>query len=243
MISIVYWALLRTIVWVASFAPLKRRRVVFCSYGGRGIGSDPGAIVKYLARCYTDLDLVWMVKDFACDVPSGVRKAKIFNQDKSIWGQIVTLFRSAAMFSSAKVVVCDSKSNFFLKNRGALYVQTWHGDLPFKYIEGECIETLGKTHKYISVADSRQTDAILSGSSFMSEIFRNYFWLPKRCRILEKGLPRNDIYFEADRDAGGGVRSFYGIPDSFSVAVYAPTFRDNGDVSVFDSIKFIIPSA
>lgn len=238
MTSAIYWALIRAVVALAGFAPLNKRRVVLCSYGGKGVGSDPGVIAAYLVRQYPDLDIVWMLKDCSCEVPAGVRKAKIFDQTKSVFGQIFTLFKSAAMFSSAKVIVCDSKGNLFRKNKRALYVQTWHGDLPFKFIEGECVGSLGEEHERISSRDSRQTDVMLSGSSFMSEIFRKYFWLPEGCKILEQGLPRNDIYFGASVRERRNVRCHYNIPDSSGVAVYAPTFRDDGDVSVFASIDF-----
>lgn len=238
MISLVYRALLRTIVMIASFVPQHKRRIVFCSYGGKGVGSDPGVIATYLAHRYNDLDIVWMLVNLSSQVPAGIRKAKIVDWSKSIFGQIFTLLRSSAMFSSAQVVVCDSKGNQFRKNKNSLYIQTWHGDLPFKFIEGECVDALGKEHERISAVDSQQTDVVLSGSSFMSEIFRKFFWLPAKCKILEVGLPRDDIYFSPGLEVRKKVCATLEFSAQTHIAVYAPTFRDNGDVGVYNSIDF-----
>ena len=226
------------IVLLAAVTPVRKNRVVFCSYGGRGIGSDPGKIALAMLAHSDGLDLVWMLKDLKTPLPDGLRKCRIYDRSKSIFGQIVALFRSSRMFSSAKVVICDAKDCGFFKHRASLYIQTWHGDMPFKLIEGECTEELESGYLLNSRRDSARTDVILSASSFMSDIFRRFFWLPEDCRIMEFGIPRNDIYFSDGTAARAAVELFFGLEAGVRLAVYAPTFRDDGDTTVFNSLDF-----
>jgi len=230
--------LLDAIVHLASFTPVKKNRIVFCSYGGRGVGGDPGCIARALRRRHPELDIVWMLKDISTNVDEGFRKVRTYNPAISLLKQIHILFHSAATFSSANVIVCDSKFNYFKKHRGSLYIQTWHGDMPFKYIEGECITSLGKEYVRISKRDSKQTDIILSASNMMSNIFRKHFWLPPKSTIIEVGIPRNDIYFQTGRETSEMVRQHFSIPSQYGIAVYAPTFRDDGNMAIYNTLDF-----
>ena len=62
-------------LWCLSLPlPVKRNRVVFCSYYGRGFSDNPKAIAQDLLKCGEDLDLIWLVKDEkeAASLPQGI---------------------------------------------------------------------------------------------------------------------------------------------------------------------------
>ena len=49
-------------------------------------------------------------------------------------------------------------------------------------------------------------------------------------KYLPIGMPRNDLFFHADKveQASEAVRKCYGISKEIGIVLYAPTFRDNG---------------
>ena len=84
---------------VLFFARSRSNRVVFCNYGGRGFGDNPGAIAEALLRYCPKLDLVWLVKDKRTKVPSGIRTVSM----RPLWSQMA--------LTTAKVVVCNTKQH------------------------------------------------------------------------------------------------------------------------------------
>ena len=202
--------------------PIKRNRIVFDNFGGRGFGDNPAYIVEELLKSQQNLDLVWLSKKKDIKLPNGVRCVKSMT------------LQAAYCIMTAKIRVSNVKNSLRChKRKGQHYIQTWHGDLPFKLIEGECEETLSETYLKTSKADSERIDIILSGSSLMTDIYRKAFWLPESCEILECGLPRNDVYFNfSAQDIKALKRDFFG-DEQVNIAIYAPTFRDDGSTAAY----------
>ena len=119
------------------------------------------------------------------------------------------------------------------KRRNQFYLQTWHGDFPLKFIEKEVEGTLSPNYVAASKADSSVTNAIVSGNKQFSKILKESFWLPKECTVLEYGLPRNDIYFK-DNGFRDKLKQKLGISLNEKVLLYAPTFRNNMDMSYYN---------
>ena len=61
--------------------PIDRRKVVFCSYYGKGYSDNPKAVAEALLASKQDLTLVWLLQDRrdAASLPAGIRPA-------SYWG-------------------------------------------------------------------------------------------------------------------------------------------------------------
>ena len=52
-------------------------------------------------------------------------------------------------------------------------------------------------------------------------------------KILEIGMPRNDIFFGQHDAVIKKVKKFYNIPEEKKIVLYAPTFRDNAGPEVY----------
>jgi CDP-glycerol glycerophosphotransferase len=121
--------------------------------------------------------------------------------------------------------LCKKKSQF--------YLQTWHGDFALKYIEKEVEGMLSSDYVSTSKADGAITDAAVSGSESFSQILKESFWLSENCKILEFGVPRNDLYFRG-ADYKDELKNRFGFSPSDKILLYAPTLRDDGSTDCFN---------
>ena len=110
-------------------APIKKRKIVFTSYVGRGYSDNPKAIAEELIKRGTKADMVWLVRDEkeAKTLPKEIRPCRI-NSLKHIWE-----------LSTARVWVDNCRKYDKSKKKNQFYLQTWHG-FPLKRIEGD-VET------------------------------------------------------------------------------------------------------
>lgn len=180
------------------------KKIVFSNFNGRGYGDNPRYIAEEILRQGLKYDLVWLVSDLNEKMPEGIRKVGFYS-------------RSARWeLSTAKVIINNVKSLLpFTKKKSQYYIQTWHGDFPLKYIEAEVEDKLDAEYVRCSKEESKQIDLILSGSRYMSDIYRKSFWYEGE--ILEKGIPRNDVFFKEHSISDKPCRQ----------VLYAPTFRDD----------------
>lgn len=200
---------------VASLWPRRNRLIVLCNYDGRGYGDSLAPIADEILRRKLNCKLAWLVKKYQDDIPSVIRQVKRGRFFEKVW-----LF-------NAKVFICNLKGIPYRKKNGSYYIQVWHGDMPFKYIEAECGKSLSSYYRAMSMADSERTDFVVSGSSVFSEIAREKFWYPSTCKVLEYGNPRKDVLFKSrPEEIATFKRENFGS-DKVRLALYAPTFRSN----------------
>ena len=207
--------------------PVKKDKIVFNNFNGRGYGCNPKYIAQELLRRGLGYDLVWLVADKKTDLPDGIRPVEIYTRQARI------------ELSTAGVIVSNVKNGpYFEKKDKQYYIQTWHGDFALKYIEGEAERSLSPEYLAMTKSDSQRIDLVLSGSIPFSNIVRSSFWYDGE--ILESGLPRNDIFFDKDSDIPGQIRELLDIPRQTKIVLYAPTFRDNGSAFPFPDFIAIL---
>ena len=204
--------------------PVQKNKIVFVNYDFKGYGDNPKYIAEEIVRQSMPYRMVWIVNDDAF-VPSNIKK--VFLRGVKWYYEL----------SSAGIIVTNRKGHlipwWYKKKDKQFLLQTWHGDFPLKYIEKETESTLSESYVKSSMADSAVTNAILSGSKQFTKILRDSFWLPEQCEILEFGLPRNDVYFKGE-ELRNKLRCQYGFSSEDRILLYAPTFRDNDDVSCYN---------
>ena len=81
------------------------------------------------------------------------------------------------------------------------------------------------------MADSKLTNLVLSDGKWTSCFIRRALWY--NGEIMEKGYPRNDIYFKASISDIVETKKKLGIDHKKRIVIYAPTFRDNGEMSCY----------
>ncbi len=194
-------------------APIRKNRVVFSSYYGRGYSDNSKAICEALLKRTGELDLVWLCKDEkeAATLPEGVRAVKYDSP-----ARILAL-------SGARVWVDNCRKYERFKKNGQYYLQTWHG-FPYKRIERDVVESLGGAYYERGARrDSAKIDLLLSNGGFVTETLSRTFWYDGE--IAEWGSPRNDVFFLENADVRAAVRKAFRLPAEQKILLYAPTFR------------------
>ena len=137
-INIFIYGILRDIaVKVFSIMPLKENKIIFDNFAGKGYADNPKYIANELLNRKLDLDLVWLLNDMEQILPVGIRKVK-YNSIKSLYE-----------YATAKVIVDNIRNSHLMKKRnGQIYLQTWHGSKPLKYIEKDAENNLSAKFCY-----------------------------------------------------------------------------------------------
>lgn len=204
------------------FYPIKKNRVVFMNFLGKGPGDSPGAISSYMDRNIDKgLDLVWLVNDVEAGqatmgADSNIRFVKFGSS--AAWRELMT----------ARVWVDDVRNTPRpKKKKNQYYLQTWHGGFSFKYCEEEPGANLDESYLKAIRYDGTITDALTSSDARFSALVKKYFSLPDNVELLENGFPRDDIYYDE-------VAKHRATSDKEGIEIlYAPTFRDDGSTDCY----------
>lgn len=202
--------------------PISRNKIVFMADGGRRFGDNPKYITNELLKrdANNKLDIVWAFRSKKTDLPKGIRQ--VCYESLEYYREIAT----------ARIWVDNNRKSADIKKRkGQLYIQTWHGAAPIKRVESDVIHSLTPTYVSNAKKDSAMADLFISGSRFYSELYRRAFWYDGE--ILEKGLPRQDVFWNSDI-VKHNIRKQFNIPDGVSIVLYAPTFRNSLSPDVYD---------
>lgn len=173
--------------------------------------------------------LIWLL-DKTCDTSDIDKRIEII-QPHTI-RHIIKLYSSEFIINNSR---CKKYEFFLKKKKGQKYIQTWHGAIALKKIEGDAISDLSS--KYIADAknDSKMCDLFLSDSDWFNNIIRTAFWY--KGSILNKGIPRNDIFFDKNKQklSKQNIENTFNIDSSNKLLVlYAPTFRNYNAYSAYN---------
>jgi len=108
-----------------------------------------------------------------------------------------------------------------------IYLNTWHGSMGIKKLNGN------KTWLHRAKRCNKITDYCISNSEFEEKVYHDTFWKDIPC--LKYGHARNDIFFNQNtRDVvRDKVCAFFDIEKKAKIFLYAPTFRDDGNMEWF----------
>ena len=211
--------LVNTINFLLSFLPV-RKKIIFLNFWGRGYGDNPKYIAEEIIHQGLPYDMVWLVYDMSCEMPSKIRKVKYCS------------FKSRIELATARVIISNVKGGLsFRKRQKQYYIQTWHGGFGVKPIEKEMESSLSEQYVRSSKYDSSITDLILSGSEFQTKVIKDAFWYDGE--IFKKGVPRNDVLFNVTEEKVHQLKQKYGIRGAEKIVLYAPTFRDDNSSEAY----------
>lgn len=214
-----FWVQLRRIFYSVLYCNSKivSNKIIFDNFNGKGFGDNPRYIAERLAEIGT-YDIVWLVKDDNIELPGYIRKVE--NNTKAAFYE----------FSTAKIWVDNVRNTIRpFKRKGQIYLQTWHGSFALKRVEGEASNTLAKEYIRYAKNDGKNCDYILADSLVSEQLYREHFWLNSNTKVLQFGLPRNDILFKSEQyaDISKRIKQNFKIPKEDKLILYAPTFRDD----------------
>ena len=203
-----------------NFFKIDEKKIVFDNFNGKGYGCNPKYIAEELIRQNINCDMVWLVEDFAEEMPSQIRKAK--------YGSLKSMYELA----TARLWI-DNVRNYkgIPKREGQFYIQTWHAGLGLKKVEKDIEKSLSPEYVKDAKNDGKITDLMLSNCKFITDLYRKSYWYEGE--VLEEGFPRNDILINIPKHVKEKVYKYFDINDEKSLVIYAPTFRKNLDMDVY----------
>ena len=195
--------------------PIKKNKVIACVSAGRRYDDNQKYILEELYTLRPDVDIVW-VKDprYAYELPEWMRAVK--------WHSWRCLYE----YATAKIWTSNvTEPDYFVKRKGQLYVETWHGGLGIKKVSGDIIgEYAVKWNKTLFLKNaSDMADVYISNSDHLSIIYRRAFKF--HGPIWKCGYPKNDMLVRNNPEDGEQARRELGIPKTNKVLLYAPTWR------------------
>ncbi|MBC1797023.1 glycerophosphotransferase [Listeria booriae] len=201
------------------FLPIQKNKVVVSSYYGRGYSDNPKAIVAELLD--QGLDIVWLVQNGEeKTLPAGVRHVPYGSK------------QALRELATAKIWLDNCRQKFSPpKRRSQIYIQTWHGPYALKKVEKDAEEQLPISYVKRAKKNARKCDYMLSGSAFCDAMYTDTFWF--QGEVLPIGTPRCDVFFQDNAAIHQRVTQFFQTEATARFVTYAPTFRTDGDATVY----------
>ncbi len=196
--------------------------VFFESFYGRNASCNPLAIDRELTRRAPGITRYWSVVDLSVQVPEGAIPVVEGSPD---WWRA----RGAARL----LVVNDWLRRRFVRRRGQVVLQTWHGT-PLKRL---ALHRPGFDPRRMAavVKESWRWNILLAQNPYAARILgKAYAFLTRP--VWVEGYPRNDVLVTGD---GAATRAALGIGADERVILYAPTWRDDRS----EMVDFVDPAA
>lgn len=214
--------IIKTVYAVFRLLPIRKNTVLLFSYYGGQYSGSPKYIGTYLTE-NTNQKVFWafVQPEKYQDVPGKVIR----------YGHLRYYFNLA----TAETIITNFRMpEEFHKRREQIYVQTWHGSCPLKKVEQDAEDSLSAGYIKMAKHDARQTDLMLADSRLGEEVFRSSYWYDGM--IVKSGLPEYDVFFNTDENIAikEKVYRYFNIPKDCHIAIYAPTFRRNQRVDIYN---------
>lgn len=223
------------------FYPIKKGRLLCVCWGGSKYNCNPKAITDEIIRRYKSTLQkkfeIWYAflepNSFVDILPQEIKSVQIGSFE-----YFKILATSQFVISNIRFVGVNWP---FPKRQGQYYIQTMHGPHGVKKVEFAAKETLSKEYIGSAIEDNKRIDLMLSNSEYSTDRCKSAFLYAGK--ILEQGLPRNDIFFSDDNTREiikNKMLSYirlqkrkYKDQINAKFLIYAPTFRDNGRKDVY----------
>lgn len=223
-------AIIVALFYLLRVFPIKKNKVIVTVFNGSRYDDNQKYIMEELHKLIPDLDIVW-VKDpkYEYELPAWIRPVK--------WRSWQWLYE----YATAKIWTNNRcELDYFVKRKGQLYVETWHGGLGIKKVAGDIIGDYAADRKNIRMFKnpSNMADVFISNSDHLSAIYRRAFKF--HGPIWKCGYPKNDMLVQNNPEDGVKARNDLGIPQDHKVLFYAPTWRlrfekeQHVDMKVYD---------
>lgn len=213
--GLLFWA------WqVCYLLPVQKQKIIFSNFNGGGFGDNTRYIAEACIRQRIPYKLFWVCEKPGCTFPAELIIIK------------PNTLRFVYHMSTAGFWVDNTrKLYYFKKKKTQTYIHTWHAGPGMKKIERDA--GTGLSEEYIAYAkkDSQNIDLLLSNCRFWTKCFQSCFWYDGP--ILEKGIPKNDLYFQDMAPIRGKIRHYYQLPIDVNLVLYVPTWRENRKLHVY----------
>lgn len=197
--------------------PMLEDTVVLESFFGKSYSDSPKYIFEYLNQKYPGkYRYIWVNAGKKLNLPYAAKQMKRFS------------FKYFFYMARAKYMVFNGRQpQYFIKRKGNVFLETWHGT-PLKKLvfDMEDVTTASPLYKEQFYIQTRSWDYLVAPNRFSEDIFRHAFMYDGK--MLETGYPRNDILYRSDRELLiAEIKRELSLPQDKKVILYAPTWRDD----------------
>lgn len=195
-----------------------RNKVVASAFNGQKYGDNAKFILEKLHELDPGAEIVWLCDPaYSYDVPEYVRLVQCSSDKKTL----VRIYH----YATAKIWLnTHLYDKYLIKRKGQMVIETWHGGLGIKKIEGDVDKFHTNRFQMGKIAKtSRLADMFVSNSDFLSDIYRRAFFY--RGDIQKVGFPKNDLLLKDSSPYRERVRAWFKLPQDRNIVVYAPTYR------------------
>lgn len=207
----------RILIPVFRLFPLQNK-VILENFRRSGFGDDPKYIAEELAK-KENVRIIWCYNRTKDEYPDYITPVRINS---------LTYFYHLC---TSKVWVDNVRGTFNIRKRkGQYYIQTWHGTLSLKKVEAEA-PTIPKSWQNMSKLDGRLTDLMYTNNDFQKWKYENSFWY--NGPVIKCDVPRLSILLNPKEGLKETILDKLGIPREKKVVLYAPTFRKNENIDVY----------
>lgn len=212
---------------IRCFTRVHKGRMMCWAYTFKQYSCNPRYLTEHLLENNTEFEIFWVFRGNVDT--SGVDKRIKCVRYKSL--QYYILVNTAEFFiTNART---DPYRIYWHKRKGQKYVMLWHGGVALKRIEKDAEAQLSYSYLKKAKIDSKVCDLMVSGCRFQTSLLKEKFWYDGE--ILERGIPRNDVFFDKARhpEMKERICHKYGISPDSRIVLYAPTFRRNKSIEPY----------
>ena len=212
---------------IRCFCPVKKGRVMCWAYSFKQYSCNPRYLTEYLLGQGEDYDIYWVFKK---NIDTSGIDERIHTVRLRSWQYFI-------LVNTAEYLITNSRTDpwriYWYKRPGQKYLQLWHGGVALKRVEKDAQKQLGFSYVQKAKRDSRVCDLMVSGCRMQTELLQQKFWY--NGEILERGIPRNDIFFRTEQHEPmrRQICQQYGISPHSHIVLYAPTFRRNRSIEPY----------
>ena len=212
---------------IRCFTRVHKGRMMCWAYTFKQYSCNPRYLTEHLLENNTEFEIFWVFRGNVDT--SGVDKRIKCVRYKSL--QYYILVNTAEFFiTNART---DPYRIYWHKRKGQKYVMLWHGGVALKRIEKDAEAQLSYSYLKKAKIDSKVCDLMVSGCRFQTSLLKEKFWYDGE--ILERGIPRNDVFFDKARhpEMKERICHKYGISPDSRIVLYAPTFRRDKSIEPY----------
>lgn len=212
---------------IRCFTKVRKGRAMFWAYTFKQYSCNPRYLSEYLIGNNTEFEIYWVFR----------RKVDISGIDKRVKCVRYLSLKYFLLVNTAEFLITNARTDpyrmYWTKRPGQKYLMLWHGGVALKRIEKDAEDKLRYSYLKKAKIDSKVCDLMISGCRFQTRLIKESFWYSGE--ILEKGIPRCDIFFDTGRHKAidEEVRRTYSIPEEDKIVLYAPTFRADHSIEPY----------
>lgn len=212
------------------FHPVRKGRVMCWAYDFKQYSCNPRYLTEHLLENNPEFEIYWV---FRKNVDTTGIDSRINCVRYRSWEYYLLVNTAQFLITNCRT---DPYDIYWPKRARQKYLMLWHGGAALKKIEKDAEDKLSFSYLHKAKLDSKACDLMISGCGVQTRLIRSSFWYDGE--ILEKGIPRNDIFFKKDKHPAikKKICEKYGIHEDNALILYAPTFRKNHSLKPYNII-------